>query len=262
MTESLFTRDGDRYLPTELARGPWSPDALHGGPVAALVAHVAESAPAPGPMHPARLTLELLRPVPLAPLRPSVRVVRPGKKVQLVEASLHAGDVEVARGVLLRLRTQSVLLPRETAGGDTTPPPGPQTANAVTPARIGALRAYHSHATEHRVVKGSWQEIGPCTDWVRVHARLVGEAPLSPLARVAACADFGNGIGAALPFEKFRFVNADLTISLHRLPMGDWVCLDAVTHPEPGGVATAESTLFDERGRIGRALQSLLIEPR
>ncbi len=78
----------------------------------------------------------------------------------------------------------------------------------------------------------------------------------------AAAADFGNGIGAALPFESFRFLNADLRPQLHRLPVGDWVCLDAVSYPEPAGVGVAESTLSDPRGRIGRALQSLLIERR
>ncbi|MCC6642977.1 MAG: thioesterase family protein [Deltaproteobacteria bacterium] len=142
------------------------------------------------------------------------------------------------------------------------PPPGPQSASATTPEWVGALRAYHSHATEHRVVRESWGEIGPCTDWVRVRADLLEDTPLSAFARVAACADFGNGVGAALPFEKYRFMNVDLTVSLHRLPAGDWACLDAVTHPEASGVGIAESTLFDERGRLGRAVQSLLIEPR
>lgn len=230
--------------------------------MAALVAHLASGAPSPGPMHPARLTLELLRPVPLARLSASVRIVRPGKKVQLVEASLHAGDTEVARGTLLRLRTEKVPLPDDAAGGDVTPPPGPESAGRVSPAWSGPLRAYHSHATEHRVVRGSWVRIGPCTDWVAVRADLVDDVALSPFERVAACADFGNGIGAALPFDVYRFVNADLTIQLHRLPEGEWVGLDAVTYPDPGGVGAAESTLYDARGRIGRALQSLLIEHR
>src|SRR5690606_26021197 len=97
MPDALFAPEDGCYRPSELARGPWSPEALHGGPVAALLAHLADGAEAPGPMHPTRLTIELLRPVPLAPLRPAVRIVRPGRKVQLVESSLFAGDVEVAR---------------------------------------------------------------------------------------------------------------------------------------------------------------------
>ena len=262
MQDALFERDGVLYRPTDLARGPWSPDALHGGPVAALVAHAADAVAAPGPMHPARLTLDLLRPVPLAPLRATARVVRPGRKVQLVEVSLSASEVEVARGTLLRIRTEKTPLPEETAGGDVAPPSGPDALAPSRPAWRSGLRAYHSHATEHRILHGEWGALGPCTDWIRVRVPLFAGTPLTPFERVAALADFGNGIGAALPFEKFRFINADLTLQLHRLPEGEWVCLDAVTYPDESGVGAAESALFDQRGRIGRALQSLLLEAR
>ena len=262
MTEALFEQDGGRFVPTALSRGPWSPDALHGGPVAALVAHLAETHPSPGPMHPARLTLELLRPVPLAPLRPAVSLLRPGRKVQLVGVSLFAEAVEVARATVLRLRTEATPLPPETAGGDATAPPGPVGAVPSPPTWRGAHRAYHSDATEHRIAAGAWGRIGPCTDWIRVLVPLAPGLPLSAFARVAAAADFGNGISSALPFDRFRFLNADLTIHLHRLPKGEWVRLDAVTWPEPEGVGLAESALHDEDGPLGRALQSLLLERR
>jgi len=262
MPQALFTPDAGAFVPTELARGPWTPHALHGGPVAALLAHLADGADAPGPMHPARLTIELLRPVPLAPLRPALRVLRPGRKVQLVESALFAGDLEVARCTMLRIREEATALPHDARGGDVTPPPGPETiAEASAPWR-GEQRAYHSHGTEHRVLRGSWGEIGPCTDWVRTRVPLLPDRPLSPLERVAAVADFGNGIGAALPFDRFTFINPDLSIHLHRLPIGEWICLDAATWPDASGVGLAESTLYDERGRIGHALQSLLIEKR
>lgn len=263
MNDSLFTREDDAHVrPTDLARGPWTPDALHGGPVAGLVAHLAESAPAPQPMHPARLTLELLRPVPLRPLETAVRVVRPGRKVQLVEVTLRADGTDVARALCLRLRAERVPLPAEVVAGAFAPPPGHEGAAPSNPAWAGELRAFHSHATEHRVVRGAWGEPGPCTDWIRLRAPLFPDATDSPFVRVAALADFGNGIGSALPFSAWRFVNADLTIHLHRLPAGDWVCLDAATFPDAGGVAVAESLLSDEHGRLGRALQSLLVEKR
>src|SRR5215475_11815073 len=111
MASALFEFDGEHFVPTELSRGPWSPDALHGGPVAALLAHAAAGVDADGSTQPARLTVELLRPVPLAPLRVSTRVLRPGRKVQLVEASLHSATHEVARVTMLRICRQPLALP-------------------------------------------------------------------------------------------------------------------------------------------------------
>ncbi len=260
MPEALFEPDGTRFVPTALARGPWSPDALHGGPVAALLARAAAGVAADGPMHPARLTIELLRPVPLAPLDVTTRVLRPGRKVQLVEASLRAGTQEVARGTMLRIRARALALPPGL--GDAPTVPGPAAAALLRPGWGGDEVAFHSHATEHRAVRGSWTEPGPITDWIRLRYPVVAGEPPSPLERVAAVADFGNGVSWVLPFHEWMFINPDLTISLHRLPVGEWVCLDAVTLPGPDGVGLAESALHDESGRIGRAIQSLLIERR
>jgi hypothetical protein len=264
MADALFHPDGDRWIPSPLTRGPWSPDAMHGGPVAALLARATERVDAPGPMHPARLTIELMRPVPLAPLRVTAAVLRPGRKVQWVEASLAAGGATVARATLLQIRTADIPWPARVAGGDVTRRvPGPDDAAAVTaPWSADYPPAYHSTATEHRVVRGAWGALGPTTDWVRLRVDVVeGETP-SALQRVAAVADFGNGISSALPYESHRFINPDLTITLHRLPATAWVCLDAVTFPERHGVGVAESILYDEGGRIGHAAQTLLLDPR
>ena len=262
MPDALFHPDGDRFVPHELARGPWSPNALHGGPVAALLARTAERMPAPGPMHPARLNVELMRPVPLSPLTATARVIRPGKKVQWVEASLLADGNEVARATLLRIRSAEVPWPAEVAGGDVTlPMRGPDAAEPIKPAvETGELPGYHNTATEHRFVRGKWDVLGPVSDWIRLRHPVVPDEAPSPLQRVAAVADFGNGVSSALPYARYRFINPDLTITLHRLPAGEWVCLDAVTFPEPHGVGIAESVLYDERGRIGHAAQTLLIE--
>jgi hypothetical protein len=263
MPDALFTPDGDRWIASDVTRGPWSPNAMHGGPVAALLAHATERVDAPGPMHPARLTIELMRPVPLVPLTVDVGVLRPGKKVQWVEAWLSADGTRVARATLLRIRQEAIPWPAaRVAGGDTaTPHPGPDAGTVVRPPwSTDYPTAYHSHATEHRVVRGAWGALGPTTDWVRLRCAVVAGEPPSALERVAAVADFGNGISSALPFESHRFINADLTITLHRLPATEWVCLDAVTFPERHGVGVAESVLYDERGRIGHAAQTLLLE--
>ncbi len=260
MAESLFEPAGGRFVPTELARGPWSPDALHGGPVAALLARLAARVDADQPMHPARLTIELLRPVPLAPLTAMTRVVRPGRKVQLVEATLHSATHEVARVTMLRIRTETLALPPGL--GDVAVFPGPSEATPLRPGFDGGLVAFHTHATEHRGVRGSWHEPGPIVDWIRLRYPVLPDETPSALERVAAVADFGNGVSWVVPFDEWSFINPDLTIALHRLPAGEWVCLEAVTLPGPHGVGLAESALHDERGRIGRAVQSLLLERR
>lgn len=263
MADSLFLPDGEAFVPTELARGPWSPNALHGGSVAALLARAAERIASPGPMQVARMSLDLLRPVPSLPLTVVSRVLRPGKKIQVAEIVLRAGEQELARAVVLRIRSEAVALPADI--------PVPAAEAIAPPERLDPVRsawfedryvAYHSHATEHRVARGAWAEPGPATDWIRLRYPVVPDEVPSPLVRVAAVADFGNGISTVLPFERYTFINADLTVHLDRLPVGEWVCLDAVTLVGEGGVGMAESALYDRQGRIGRAVQSLLIEPR
>ena len=115
---------------------------------------------------------------------------------------------------------------------------------------------------EYRFAAGSFLEPGPATTWLRMrHPLLAGEEP-SPLQRVLIAADTGNGISTALDFRRYLFINVDLTVHLHRLPAGEWVCLDAVTVPEPNGVGLTDTMLLDERGPIGRAAQTLLVAER
>jgi hypothetical protein len=262
MPSALFERDSARFVPTQLCRGPWSPDAQHGGPPAALLARVAERFEDGEEMQVARLTVELLRPVPLVPLTVTARWARPGRKVQIVEASLRAGDTEVARALGLRLRRVPLPLPPEAEGGP-SPPPGPgQGAQTLPPWGDGIVRpAFHADAVEHRFVAGGFNQPGPATDWIRLRVPLVAGEPTSALCRVAAAADFGNGISWVLSrLEGWTFINPDLTIYLRRMPAGEWVCLEAATWPARDGIGICESRLWDERGLVGHALQSLLLD--
>lgn len=257
--EAVFEPDGDRFVPTGIARGPWDPDAQHGGAPAGLLARAVERFE-PGPAtFVARLSLELLRPVPLAPLEVRARMARPGRRVQLVEASLLAGGVEVARATGLRLREQDLTA----HAAELAPPgearPGPETGE---PAPHGEFPGpMFANALEVVFVEGAFSEPGPAMGWFRLRIPVVaGEEP-SPLVRVAAAADFGNGISAPVSWtDGWIYINPDLTIHLHRRPVGEWVGLDAVTRLEPNGVGMAESALHDTRGRIGRSLQSLLVD--
>ncbi len=256
---ALFVPDGDRLLPTEYALGPWSPGALHGGPVAALVTRAAEAVEGGEHLQLVRITLELLRPVPRTPLRATSRVVRPGRRVQLVDTVIEADGVEVAWSRALRIRVVHDEEPLQpTVPEDEAPiPPGQA---RVRPSPDGQPPAFHGQGVEMRYVAGSFESPGPATVWFRLRCPVVlGEAP-SPWQRAAAVADFGNGIGAELPFGSNLFINPDLTVSVHRPPVGEWVCLDARTRFGSPGIGAAESALWDEEGRIGRAVQSLVVE--
>jgi hypothetical protein len=103
---------------------------------------------------------------------------------------------------------------------------------------------------------------GPARVWMRLRHPLVRAHETSPLARLAAVADFGNGVSAVLPFERYLFINADLTIHLARPPRGEWIGLDARTLLLPGGSGLAESVLHDVHGPVGRAFQTLVVAPR
>jgi len=103
---------------------------------------------------------------------------------------------------------------------------------------------------------------GRALAWFRLRCPVLAGRELTPCQRAVAAADFGNGVSHALPFDRFIFVNCDLTVHLHREPAGDWVALDARTDLSPLGVAQATSVLYDERGRIGIAAQSLFVAER
>lgn len=261
MPESFYERDGDLYAATELTRGPWDPGAQHAGPPAALLGRELELLPDAGEFHVGRVTCEILRSVPIAPLRVSARVARPGRRVQLLEAELcdEAGE-PLMRASAWRIRAATVAVPEE-AIGPAEPPPGPEQGREAEFFPTGEELGYHS-AMEVRFVRGGFVEPGPALVWLRMRQPLLaGEEP-SPLQRVLVTADVGNGVSAALDYRRYLFINVDLTVHLERLPAGEWVCVDAVTLPQPNGVGTAESVLSDERGRLGRALQTLLIAER
>jgi hypothetical protein len=259
LPSAVFEADGTTLLPSELARGPWSPDAMHGGAPAAALARAVERHDPGSASFVARLTVDLLRPVPLAPLEVVTRTTRPGRKVQWVEASLVADDVEVARAHALRLRmTPPLGLPLPPEAAPTVRPPDESTAIDVEFPRVQGLGFWR--AVEFRIASGSWHETGPATIWFRLRVPVVAGEPPSPLQRVAAAADFGNGLSTVLPRGQYLFINPDLSIHLHRHPVGEWVALEGESAAEDYGIGLAAVRLHDERGPIGRSVQSLLVD--
>jgi hypothetical protein len=257
---AFYEPEGERYAATELTRGPWDPGAQHAGPPAALLGREIERLPDSGEFQVGRITFEIIRSVPIAAVAVSARVVRPGRRVQLVEAELSVGDEVLMRARAWRIRVAPVQLP-PAAMATAQSPPGPDRGAEAEFFPTGQEHGYHT-AMECRFVSGGFVEPGPATVWLRMRRPLVaGEEP-SPLQRVLVAADVGNGVRAGLDYRSFLFINVDLTVHLERMPAGEWVCVDAVTLPQPSGIGTAESVLSDEQGRIGRALQTLLIARR
>jgi hypothetical protein len=258
--DAFYEPDGDRYFATESTRGPWDPGAQHAGPPAALLGRAIERLPEADEFQVGRVTCEILGSVPIAPMFVSARVVRPGRRVQLVEAELSDGERTLMRAGAWRIRTAPVEIPPE-AMAAAAPPPGPEQGGEVEFFPTGQELGYHT-AMEVRFLEGGFVEPGPAVVWLRMRQPLVaGEQP-SPLQRVLVAADVGNGVSASLDYRRYLFINVDLTVHLERMPAGEWICVDATTLPQPNGVGTAESVLSDGDGRIGRALQTLLIAQR
>jgi hypothetical protein len=254
----FFSLDGDRFVPSVSARGPWSPRHQHGGPPAALLARAFERQAPPG-VQIARLTFDFLRPVPLAPLTVATRVVRAGAKVQRLAGALLAEDgAPVVEATCLSMRVASASVTVATEG---RPMPAPPTeATRFELPLMHGDQGYH-RAVEWRIARGTWGE-GPVAAWLRLRVSLVaGEAP-TPLQSLATIADSASGIALTVDPRHVTFVNGDLTIALHRAPVGEWICLDAATTGETHGIGLTRARLWDTTGLIGRSFQTLLLERR
>ncbi len=257
--DALFVADDDRLVPTVLTRGPWSAAHQHGGPPAAILARAIERAAGePEALQIARFVVDFARPIPIEPLAVRVERVRDGRRAQGFVATLAAHGQELARANALVIRTEAVALPPRSTDEPLLPPPE-LSAPFEFPFFLDAI-GYHT-AVETRLARGVFGT-GRMAAWMRLRYPLVaGETP-SPVQRLLVVADSGSGVGAALDPTRFIFVNADLSVSLHRPPAGDWVGLDATTTIEPHGLGLTRTGLYDTRGQIGQALQSLVVGHR
>ena len=276
MDEPLFARhdgpDGELFVATSRALGPWDAQACHGGAPAALLAALIDATPSHVPMPCVRLTYEIERPVLIdVPLSSSVEVTRDGKRIQVVDAILRtaADTPQVPAGTTLvrcraaRVRAGDVLTPTAATDQVPAPSPGPD----ALPQGQGLEGSWATHegfwtSVDVRFAQGSLAEVGPGIAWVRLLRPIADGVASTPLARAAATADFGNGVGSPLPIDRFVYINPDLTVSLHRQPVGEWLAISAGSVAQASGIGLTTSTLFDRDGRIGTAAQSLYIDTR
>ncbi len=254
--EALYVPEGDRYVASVLTQGPWSPDLQFGGAPAALVAHVVEGVESPVPMRVARLTVDLMRPVPIAPISVEWEVRRPGRRIQIVDVSLIAGGTEVVRASALRMRIADLtgvnLPPGQPA------PPGPPEV---------PLRPYRAHDPGSRPGTGGALEYayarpdGMFEDptWTRLRVPVVAGRPLAPLERMAYVADSVSGFGHPVD-EPVTGINADVSLSVVRYAEGDWICLTGEGWTGVEGIGVARATMWDHLGVVGSATLSRLVD--
>lgn len=239
--------------------GPWDPSMQHGGAPAALVAWAVERMPMREPMQVSRMTFDFLRPIPVAPLEIKIDVQREGRKIQVCNVTLSAEGVACVRATVLKIRRTEMELPEHIIDEQVTLP-GPEQGREAK-IRFSSHEQFAAGVTL-RSVRGTFGELGPGALWFRAQRQIIEGEPITPLMRAAMTGDFCNGVSAVLDFNEWTFINPDLTISLARMPVGEWILLDAQTWLGDHGAGLAFAKLGDERGYFGRAIQSLVIERR
>ncbi|GGC56323.1 acyl-CoA thioesterase [Chelatococcus reniformis] len=256
----MFRVNGESVLASPLAAGPWDLSMQHGSAPSSLAIWAAERMETAVPMQVARLTVDLMRPVPIGELELKTEVLRAGRKIQLCGVRLLAKGVEVVRASVLKIRRTETPLPGD-AGA--VPPLDLQLPDACEPMDPeGGIGNPFITGLSARTARGGFRQPGPGAVWFRVDRTIVEGSPVSQAMRAAIASDFSNGVSSVLDFRHWTFINGDLTVSLAREPVGDWILLNAQTWLGPDGAGIAAARLGDVTGYFGRAVQSLVVEPR
>ena len=252
----MFVPEADGIVvATMLTQGPWDPNSQYGGTPAALLTWAVEGVPTLVPMRIARITVDMHRRVPLGRLAVDAEVVREGKRLQVVVATISDPDgVEVARATALRFRL----------GEGPDAPTDPHFPPIETPA-WGALRAYQARATDLNGFMDAMESRdsgspGAGTSWYRATKPVIaGEEP-SPTVRLAWASDFTANSGNYLDLRRWSAINADLTINLNRAPQGEWTGVATRAWYSLDGIGHARADLFDRDGFVGTCTASLLVD--
>jgi hypothetical protein len=259
MSAAFYVRDGDHFCATEYTRGPWSRTMQHGGPPSALLVRAIEQHAEASDLVIARLGFDFLRPVPIGRFTVEVEPQRAGKRVARVLARLVHEGTCVLQVSALQIKRTAIALPSPRCPRHTAPR-GPAGLEPFTFPFFRDTPSYQS-AVELRIARGVWGK-GAATAWMRLAAALVDGEATSPLQALVSLADATNGVCPVLDTRAFTFVNADLTLHLDRVPVGEWFALDARSTADAMGVGLTQSELFDRDGEIGRVLGSLVIDHR
>jgi Thioesterase-like superfamily len=259
MAEGYYERlEADRYLATRATESPWDERLQHGSPPTALLARAMLRAHPRDDMRLARITSEFLGPIPRAEMEVRTSVLRPGKRIELLEATLSSGGRDVVAARAWRIAVQP---PGNIPAGVTPPDPVPARPGPQPPRTW--LRGWgYGESMEWRYAPGSADGPGPAAVWARAKIPLIAGEPIEPLDRALLLVDSANGISGELPMGEFLFVPPSLTVALERYPRGDWVLLEARTTLTDDGLGLCTSRLADDDGYFGSGTQALLVEKR
>lgn len=287
------TRIPTTLIPTALTRGPWDHGFLHGGAVCGAVGWAIEAARPDDTLVLARLTVEIRAMVPLAPLRLSATVSKPGRRTRVIDATVElagpgdgdgeshgksdgesdgkSGDNRNDRGPLVRATSQWVA--HHGRASPASGAPRPATPRAATPrpeqaADPGARTeldyprpGFNCDAVELRPIRGTTEDPGPGLIWARLRHPVVDGEATSPLLNVLALSDLGIAVGWDHSPSGADFINPDVTVQLNRYPVNEWVLLASRVHGAASGVGFCETVLSDDAGLFGRVLQTLVEAP-
>nr|WP_040749275.1 thioesterase family protein [Nocardia transvalensis] len=248
----------ERYRATESTVSVWAATMQHGAPPSALLGRAVERCAPRADARVARLTMEILGPIPVAEIDVRAWVERPGKRVEMVAAELVAARPDGSRRVVATARAWRIATSDTAAvasAGITPLPPISATAG-VDPTIPSGWDGGYLKTVDLRTISGGRRV------WVRPLTVVVDDEPMSPLVRTLAVADIANGVGAQLDPVDWTFLNTDLTVTLFRAPEGEWIGLDVQTSLGPDGIGTVATVLHDEQGPLGRALQTLEVRAR
>ncbi len=260
--EALFLPEGqETFVPTVGAVGPWSPQFLHGGAVAALFA----GRLAPADQTAARLTVEMLAPVPFGPLQLRIEPPTGGRRVRRVRATLLADGRPVASASTVTVVRTTLDLPAAALVHDDpfrdVPAPDLSSPGPVEVAAMG-WENFHTVAAATKRLRVPSDPDGT-HQWVGLTVPVVAGTTLQGIEVAAAAADFASeAVHRRLPFTEWSFVNAELTLHLARQPVGSWIGMNSSAVIQPYGTAIVSTQLFDAGGRVGQSASTLVVERR
>lgn len=257
---AFFTPDGDDLVPGIMAQGPWG-STIGGNMVGGVLGHIAENAVTDSGLTPARLTVDLLRPAAMAPLRGRASIVRQGRRLVLVDAELLQSDVVVARATALFLR-RGEQPPGQVWTSPLTMPPIPQAPAKLSASAPLLIWAYgkNGDVAGRSFDLTEWQHDGPKFVWVRDLVPLIDGIPTTPFVRAAMASDVASSL-THYGTTGLAYINADYTLTMSRLPEGRDIGLAALTYSGDAGVGTGTAALFDHRGQLGTATATTLANP-